>query len=253
MIKVGVDFDIEKLFAKYRRIGLFMPLVAKDFNNRLAFNTRGIAKSNIKRKTTTRSATTKYITGGRVLSVRTAKFSRNVERIKAEVGGRVVPQARDPHFMARLEFGGEIPKGKYGQTAIPTVAGARGGSLSKGISAGLSVPRLAAAAVTARNVTGPPRQKRAVAMAIAIRERKKTVMMRDTKGRMSIYRVKGQGRGRKRRISEVKKIWTLSTSTHTTSGVQWLSGAVTRASAERVKVFRRVAEEWITRKALRGK
>ena len=253
MIDAGVDFDLEKLLAKYRRIGLFMPLVVKDYNNRLAFNTRSLAKSNLIRKTTTRSASIKYITGGRVLSVRTAKFSRNVERIKAEVGGRVVPQARDPHFMARLEFGGAIPAGKFGQTAMPTVAGARSGSLSRGISKGMSVPRLAAAAVNVRNVTGPPKQKRAVALAIAVETRKKTVMMRDTKGRMSIYRVKGSGRGKKRRVSEVKKIWTLSTSTHTTSGVQWLSNAVAKASAERVKVFRRIAEKHITRKALRGK
>lgn len=253
MIVIDVDFDIEKLAAAYKRIGLFMPNVARGYNNRLAFNTRALAKNNLRTRTTQRAASSKYITSGRVLSVKQARFSRNIERIKAQVGGRVVPQARDPKFMARLEFGGQIPKGKFGQTGIPTVKGARGGSIAKGISKAMSMPGLAAKAVSARNTKGSPKQKRAVAMAIAIRERKNTVQMRDLRGRPSLYRVKGRGRGRKRRISEVKKLWTMSNQTHSTSGRHWLSAAVKSASAQRVKAFKREAEFHIRRRALKGK
>lgn len=253
MIDAGVDFEIEKLFRKYKRVGLFMPNVARDYNNRLAFNTRSLSKRNIRAKTTQRSGSTKFITGGRVLSVRTAKFSRNVERISAEVGGRVVPKARDPLFMARLEFGGRIPSGRFGQTAIPSVKGVRRGSLSANIPRGLTAPFMAATAVTARNVSAPPKQKRAIALSIALRQRKKTVKMRDAKGRESLYRVKGSGRGRNRKISEVKKMWTFSKQIHSTRATHWLSDAVESATAERVKVFRRVAENHIRRRALRGK
>jgi len=253
MIDFDVDTDIEILFAKYKRLGLFMPLVAKDYNNRLAFNTRSIAKRNIKARTVQRTGSVRYITGGRVLSVNQARFSRNVERVRAEVGGRVVPQARDPHFMARLEFGGTIPSGRFGQTGIPTVKGARRGSVAGNIGKRGTIPPLSAQAVSARNVSGSQKQKRAIAMATAIRERKQIVKMRDTRGRQSIYRVKGKGRGRNRRISEVKKLWTLSQQRHSTRRIAWLSDAVGNATAERVKVFKRVAEKHIRRRALRGK
>jgi len=253
MIKVDVDFDIEKLFAKYRRIGLFMPLVAKDYNNRLAFNTRALAKNNIKARTTQRTGSSKFITGGRVLSVRTARFSRDVERIKAEVGGRVVPGARDPNFMHRLEFGGQIPKNEFGEINIPTKEKARRGNMAANITAGLSVPRLLMRAVSSRGVVGSRKRKNATAMGVAIRERKKFAVMKDKKGRDSIYRIKGSGRGKKRKVSSVDKIWTLSKDSHNTKGIHWLHDAMRQASADRAKVFRRVAEAHITRKALRGK
>ena len=100
---------------------------------------------------------------------------------------------------------------------------------------------------------GSPRQKRAVKLAVATQKRNKTVLMKDAQGRDSLYRVMGRGRGGKRNIYDIKKIWTLSKDTHSTVGVHWLSGAVTKASAERSKVFRRVAEERIRRQALKGK
>lgn len=253
MIGFDVDTELEKAYAKYKRIGLFMPNVVKDFNNRMAFNTRALAKKNLRSRIVVRSGSFKFITGGRVLSVKQARFSRNVERIMAEVGGRIVPQARDPHFMARLEFGGSIPAGRFGQTAIPTVKGARRGSLPRNIGRRNTVPPLSAQAVSARNVKGSPRQKRAIALSVAINERKNFVKMRDTRGRMSIYKVKGRGRGRNRRISEVTKLWTLSDQRHGTSPTRWLSNAVRAASAQRGKVFNRVAEYHIRRRALRGK
>lgn len=253
MIGIDVDFDIEELARKYKKIGLFMPVVSRDYNNRLAFNTRSLSKRNIRAKTVQRSGSTRFITGGRVLSVRTAKFSKNIERIVSEVGGRVVPQARDPMFMSRLEFGGRIPAGRFGQTAIPSVKGARRGSVSANIPRGLTAPFMAATAVTARNVSAPQKQKRAIALSVALRQRKKTVKMRDSRGRESLYRVRGKGRGRNRKISEVKKMWTLSKRSHSTRAIHWLSDAVESASAERVKVFRRVAEFHIRRRALRGR
>ena len=253
MIALGVDFDLETLFDKYKRIGLSMPVVVLEYNNSMAFNTRSLSKRNLIARTTPRSGSIKYITGGRVLSVKKARFSRNVDSIHAEVGGRIVSQARDPDFMARLEFGGSIPQGKFGQTAIPTVKGARKGDISKSISSGLSVPRLAAQAVSAKNMSGSPRQKRAVAMAIALRERKKTVKMRDTRGRMSLYRVTGRGRGRNRVISNVDKTWTLSTARHNTRAYHWLSDASDKAISERTKVFRRIAEKRIGRDALKAR
>jgi hypothetical protein len=252
MIDFGVDTDIEILYAKYKRVGLFMPLVARDYNNSLAFNTRSLSKRNLKTRLVQRSGSIRYITGGRVLSVRTARFNRNVERVSAEVGGRVVPQARDPEFMARLEFGGQIPAGRFGQTGIPTLA-ARRGSVTGNIGRRGSVPSLAGRAVTARNFKGSERQLRAVAMGVALRERRQYVKMRDTRGRESLYRVKGSGRGRNRKITSVQKLWTLSEKIHRTGAIHWLSRAMDSATAERVKVFRRTAEKHIRRRALRGK
>ena len=252
MIDLDVDFDIEKLFLKYKRVGLFMPLVAMKYNNRLAFNARSISKRNLKSRMVQRSGSIRYITGGRVLSVVRAGFSRNVEHIKAVLGGRMVPQARDPKFMARLEFGGQIPTGRFGQTAIPTIQGARRGSVSGNINRASTAPVLAAKAVTARNMTGSNKQKQAVALSVALKTRKRIVKMKDNQGRESLYRVKGRGRGRKRKISQITKIYTLSKKIHSSPGIHWLSGAINEAVRERVKVFRRVAEEEIRRKALKG-
>lgn len=242
MIDVGVDFEIEKQVQALRKYGLFLPAIARDYNNRLAFNVRSLGKNNLLRRTTPRSGSMRYITGGRVLSVEKARFAKSVEQIRARVGGRVVSQARDPNFMARLEFGGQIPLGKFGKTGIPTVKGARRGSISGNITKASTVPVLAAKAVSANNVAGSPRQKRAIAMGTAIRERKRIVKMKDTRGRESIYRVKGRGRGRKRKISEVTKLYTLSSRSHSSKAIHWLSDARDKVVSERVKVFRRVAE-----------
>jgi len=252
MIDLRMDWDIEKTFRYYERIGLFMPLVARDYNNRLAFNTRDIGKGTIG-ASITRRASFKYITSGRVLRVQMAPFSRRVENIEAEVGGLVVPQARDPLFMRRLEFGGRIPADRFGRVDIPTVKGARGGSATGLVKKSLAAPRLGAQAVAARNVPGSNRRKQAVAIGTAVRERKQVVQMPDSKGRMSIYKIRAKGRGGKRRASEVTKIWTSSRQGHTTSAYHWLSRAVDKAVAGRVKVFKRVAEFHIKRRALKGK
>ena len=252
MIDSGVDFEIEKLFMMYRRVGLFMPLVVLKYDNRMAFNTRSISKRNLLSNIVQRTGSSRYITGGRVLSVSKAGFSRNIESIRAVVGGRVVSQARDPDFMARLEFGGEVPSGRFGQTAIPTIKGARRGSRTGNISKAATAPVLAAKAVTARNITGSPKQKQAVALSVGLRTRKRIVKMKDNQGRDSIYRIKGSGRGRKRKISQIVKLWTLSRKTHSTRGIHWLNRATNDAVRERAKVFRRIAEQEIRRKALKS-
>jgi len=252
MIDLKMDWDIERNFEKYRRIGLFMPLVARDYNNRLAFNTRDISKSYLA-ISLTRRASFRFISGGHVLRVSMAAFSRHVEAISAEVGGLVVPRARDPFFMRRLEFGGRIPPDKFGRLDIPTLKGARGGNVSAMVKKSFAAPRMAAQAVSARGVGGSDKQKRAIAIAVAVRERKQTVQMPDFKGRPSIYRIRAKGRRGKRRASEVTKIWTSSKQSHATAAYRWLSRAMDRAVSERVKVFRRVAEHHIKRRALKGK
>jgi hypothetical protein len=254
MIGLDVDFDIEELIIKYKRIGLFMPRVIFEYNNSLAFNTRAIAKRNLKARTVQRTASSKWLTSRRVLTVKKAKFQRQGARIEGpEVGGLIVPSARDPEFMARLEFGGQIPQNEFGQVGIPTVKGARRGNLSGNLPASLSVPRLAAQAVSSRNVKGSLRKKRAVALAIANRERKKTVKFKDNRGRESLYRVKGKGRGKKRAVSNVTKIWTLTKARKSTTALNWLSDATDTAMSNREKTFIRIAEKKIGKDLLAGK
>ena len=252
MFDLKMDFDLEKLHQMYNRIGLFMPALVRDYNNRMAFNTRTIAKSTLRAGITVRPSF-RYLTSGRVLSVKTARFSKNIENIESQVGGRIVSGARDPNFMARLEFGGAVSPGSRGETAIPTVKGARGGNKSKMVSKRFSAPRLAAMSVSAENIPGSPKQKRVAAMHIAIREKKPFVKMKDTKGRTGIYRVRGRGKGRNRKITSVTKMWILSKKSHSTPAIHWLSRAQAQAVTGRVKTFQRVAELHIARRALRGK
>ena len=252
MMELGADIDLENLIQKYRRVNASIPFIIMQYNNSMAFQTRKRSKTTLKAGVTVRG-TFRFITGGRVLSVSQARFSRNVDQIAATVGGRVVPGARDPKFMARLEHGGTIPQDKFGRVNIPTVRGARGGSITKGVGKFLSLPRLAALATSARNVSGSDKKKRAVAMGAALRDKKKIVRMTDRRGRDSIYRVTGKGRGRNRSISEVKKLWTMSPKQHSTPAVHWLQRARNKAIAGRVKTFTRIAEIHIARRALKGK
>lgn len=243
MIEFDVDFDIEKLVQQLKKYdNVFLPAVARDYNNRLAFNTRKISKSHILTRTTPRTGSARFITGGRVLSVDKARWSKDVEKIRAQVGGRVVKKARDPDFMARLEHGGTIPSDRFGQTSIPTLKGARRGNVAGNITRASTVPVLAAQAVSAKNVSGSERKKRAVAMGTALKARKRIVKMKDTKGRPSIYRVTGRGRGRNRKISQVTKLHTLSPRSHSSTGIHWLRDAINKSTSQRVKVFKRVAE-----------
>lgn len=242
MIDLDIDMDLEALFAFYKKADAFMPVIVRDYDNRMAFNTMDIAKRNVRKTTIRRAGSARFITSGRVIGVNKARFSRDIERIESIVGGRVVPTARDPNFMERLEKGGRVPKDKFGNIGIPTVKGARGGNMGKLVSSSLSVPKVAAKSASSRNVKGSHRKKRAVAIAIAVRERKTFARFKDRRGRDSLYRVKGKGRGKKRRAGSVGKIWTLSRENVSTRARHWLTDARDTAIAGRTKTFKRVAE-----------
>lgn len=242
MIDLKLDTELEEAFKVYKKLGNFMPVISLEYNNSMAFNTRKIGGATLNRKTIRRAASARFMKSGRVVAVEKAKFNRNIEQIESRVGGRVVPTARDPNFMERLEKGGKVPKDKFGNVGLPTIKGARGGSASKIVPTGLTVPKVAATAVGSRNVKGSARKKRAVAIAIAIRERKSFARMNDTKGRDSLYRVKGKGRGKKRRANTVVKLWTLSRQDIRTAGKHWLSESKDTAVKGRVKTFNRIAE-----------
>lgn len=241
MIDLRPDFPIEELLAFYKDVGLFLPAVTKDYNNRMAFNTRSIGKDNLKRGMVNRPGKTGFITGPRVLSVQKATSSRNIERIEALVGGRIVPGARDPFFMQRLEFGGPIPKDNFGVVGIPHIQ-ARKGNINNNIGRRGSMSVLAALSISSQHVPGNFKRKWAVALSMSIRKKKQIIKMPDKKGRQAIYRVKGRGRGKKRKANSITKLWIMSKGEHTTSAIHWLSRAVSTANQGRAKTFERVAQ-----------
>ena len=242
MIDLDIDMDLEALFAQYKQAGAFMPVIVRDYNNRMAFNTRNIGKNNVRKSTIRRAGSARFLSSGRVIGVDKARFSKNVEKIESRVGGRVVKTARDPNFMERLEKGGRVPKDRFGNVGIPTVKGARGGNAGKLIPKSLTVPTLAAKSVSARTVKGTQRKKRAVAIAMAVRDRKNFARFKDKRGRDSIYRIKGKGRGKKRRAGTVTKLWTLARENVSTRARHWLTDASEKAMEGRTKTFMRVAE-----------
>lgn len=241
MIDLRPDYPIEELLAFYRDAGLFLPGVVKDYNDRMAFNTRAISKNNLLMSMQHRSATTRFITGGRVLSVQKAAFIRNIERIESIVGGRIVPGARDPFFMERLENGGAIPKDNFGIVGIPHI-NARKGDLSKIISRRGSLPLLAAQAISAQHLPGSRKRQWAVALSMSIKKKKQIIKMPDSKGRQALYRVKGKGRGKKRKANSITKLWIMSRGTHMSPATHWLTNAMKVAVEGRVTTFNRAAQ-----------